>query len=32
MAAIPFSSEVEEISMDGFQVVSGDLFACRSGY
>ena len=32
MAAIPFSSEIEEISMDGFQVVSGDLFTRRSGY
>lgn len=32
MAAVPFSSEIEEISMDGFQVVSGDLFARRSGY
>lgn len=32
MTAVPFSSEVEEISMDGFQVVSGDLFACRSVY
>lgn len=30
MAAIPFSSEIEEISMDGFQVVSGDLLDRKS--
>ncbi len=32
MAAAPFSSEVEEISMDGFQVVSGEYFARRAVY
>jgi len=32
MAAAPFGNEVEEISMDGFQVVSGEYFARRAVY
>lgn len=30
--AAAFSSEIEEISMDGFQVVSGEYFARRAAY
>ena len=32
MAAGPFISEIEEISMDGFQVVSGEYFVRRAIY
>lgn len=32
MAAVLFSNEIEEISMDGFQVVSGEYFTCRAAY
>ena len=32
MTAVPFSNEIEEISMDGFQVVSGEYFTRRVAY
>ena len=32
MTAVPFSNEIEEISMDGFQVVSGEYFTRRIAY
>ena len=32
MTAVSFSNEIEEISMDGFQVVSGEYFTRRVAY
>lgn len=32
MTAVPFSNEIGEISMDGFQVVSGEYFTRRVAY
>ena len=32
MTAASFSNEIEEISMDGFQVVSGEYFNRRTAY